>query len=286
MEETIEIVQCEELLDCVKRALPKRSLEEIRPNYVPPVVLKSGASKWVSDVISLLAEVTSTSSQHRLSVYFYDGRYRNECRVAVTLETQIPPGKRPPTVDHRWADQMGHAYHELLAHSVELKYFYDRGSLFCTFECPVFGGNANSLQQHRDCILLVEDDAFVRNATREILEAEGYRVVTADCAESALDQFKKSCGEVGLIITDLNMPGQDGRALVSAVRREDRRLPVLFISGFSAIIAEDPAALTYFLPKPFSARTLMMAVKRCFSGYHEMNLRTIERRSGASIGWQ
>jgi len=131
----------------------------------------------------------------------------------------------------------------------------------------------------------VEDDSFVRNSTREILEAEGYRVLTADCAQAALAKFNRALREIGLVITDMTMPGEDGIGLAKKIRLQDKRVPILFISGFGATVPEDPSAQTYFLAKPYSARTLMIAIARCFRGYHEANIGSIARSAKPTNVW-
>ncbi|ABF41940.1 response regulator receiver protein [Candidatus Koribacter versatilis Ellin345] len=271
MNDRTEIYKGEELLNCVKRSLPGCTFEEKLPDYVPPVILHTGALKWLSVAVELLAEIGSSAECHRLHVHYADDRDRSDCRLVISMETSVSANRRPLAVDHTWADRMGQAEHELIAHSVALKYFFEQDALYCNFEFPVFGRNATKLR-HRNSILLVEDDNFVRNSTREILEGEGYRVLTAERAESGLDQFSRASKEVGLVITDLTMPGPDGFTLAKAIRLQDKRVPILFISGFGAVVPEDPAMQTYFLAKPYSARLLMAAIGRCFRGYHELNL--------------
>lgn len=114
-------------------------------------------------------------------------------------------------------------------------------------------------------ILLVEDEEFVREVTADILEYEGYRVFKARNASEAKSAFDRYGEIVQLLITDVVLPGQNGVALARELRAASQTLRVLFISGF----AENPwtrqarlAGETLYLPKPFSAESLMRTVRQ------------------------
>jgi two-component system, cell cycle sensor histidine kinase and response regulator CckA len=117
----------------------------------------------------------------------------------------------------------------------------------------------------QETILLVEDEAFVREITCEILEREGYRVLKACNAAEAKVVFGRYRKILQLLLTDVVLPGQNGRELANDLRALNPRLRALFISGYpeNAVtqmgIAEDGM---FYLPKPFSAESLLRKVRQ------------------------
>ncbi len=110
-----------------------------------------------------------------------------------------------------------------------------------------------------ETILLVEDEPSLRATTREVLEGHGYAVLEAASGVEAL--ACATCGDaVDLVLTDVVMPGLNGRELAEELRRQHPTLPVLYMSGYSNgllgtthILDEDIA----FLEKPFTADQLL-----------------------------
>ncbi len=111
-------------------------------------------------------------------------------------------------------------------------------------------------------VLLVEDEERIRNVARLTLQGQGYAVVEADRAEAALRHLTAG-REFDLLVTDLVMPGLDGRELAARVRAARPDIGVVFISGY----APDPHRLdevpgAVFLPKPFSPPDLLRVAVR------------------------
>ncbi len=79
-------------------------------------------------------------------------------------------------------------------------------------------------------ILIVDDDSFTRMLLRSALEEGGYQVAEAGDGQQAL-QVLQGTAAIELIITDLNMPGLSGTALVQRLRHEGWRLPIIVLSG-------------------------------------------------------
>jgi two-component system cell cycle sensor histidine kinase/response regulator CckA len=109
-------------------------------------------------------------------------------------------------------------------------------------------------------ILFVEDEAFVRDATCEVLRSAGYAILTARCAAEAVDLYDERCGDVDLLLTDVVLPGESGPALAGRLRRRNPRLRTLFVTGY----AEQMGALKNeeWLAKPFSLDALLNNVRR------------------------
>ena len=88
-------------------------------------------------------------------------------------------------------------------------------------------------------ILLVEDEARLREITCEILEAAGYRVLKARNALEAISIFNEYKTIVRLLVTDVVLPGQSGRDLANNLRSISAKLRILFISGYPVVLILD-----------------------------------------------
>lgn len=84
-----------------------------------------------------------------------------------------------------------------------------------------------------EAIMVVDDDATIRRMIRDTLEPLGYTIIEADCSESALAIMEKTGERVDLIVTDLIMPGMNGRELIDAVRREQPHIRSILMSGYT-----------------------------------------------------
>jgi len=85
------------------------------------------------------------------------------------------------------------------------------------------------LHPSRHQVLIVEDDVSVRTTLTMLLEASGYEVSTAVNAVEALELLKK--GLPAVLVSDLTMPGMSGLQLLSAVREQFPKLPLVAMSG-------------------------------------------------------
>jgi PAS domain S-box-containing protein len=103
-------------------------------------------------------------------------------------------------------------------------------------------------------VLLVEDEEPVRQVIRLLLENLGYRVVVADSPETALHICRDQSLVIDCVLSDVVMPGMDGRELQKCIRTVRPDLPFLFISGYPADICFDVA--TEVLKKPPAADLL------------------------------
>jgi PAS domain S-box-containing protein len=115
-----------------------------------------------------------------------------------------------------------------------------------------------------ETILVVEDEASVRQMMKRALEGAGYRVIDAATASAALELLTRHTGEISLVLTDVVMPGQSGRELAEQVADLVPDVQVLFTSGYtdSDIAGRgllEPGAA--FLQKPFTTDGLVRAVR-------------------------
>lgn len=111
-------------------------------------------------------------------------------------------------------------------------------------------------------ILLVEDEVTLSMIIRDALEEEGYLVVTAGNGLQGIDCFYKQHPD--LIIADIMMPEVDGFEMVRRIRKEDKVVPVLFLSARSStddIVTGFELGANDYVRKPFSLRELVVRAK-------------------------
>jgi len=115
-----------------------------------------------------------------------------------------------------------------------------------------------------ETVLLVEDEPAVRTLVARVLEGHGYTVLEAATGSDALTQLRAHSGKIDLLMTDLVMPGMDGRELAERIARERPGLRVLFMSGYSEEAVLQPGesdVAAGFLCKPFSPRVVAQRVR-------------------------
>lgn len=113
-----------------------------------------------------------------------------------------------------------------------------------------------------EMILFVEDEAFVRGVTCEVLLSAGYGVLTAKNAAEALHIYNERRGQVDLLLTDVVLPGETGRALACRLRQENPELKILLVTGYTEHMGSREAKSEECLAKPFSAEALLGRVRQ------------------------
>lgn len=108
-------------------------------------------------------------------------------------------------------------------------------------------------------ILVVEDDAIVRMLIVDVLEELEFKVLEADGSEQALEILKALDQRIDLMMTDVGLPGMDGRQLALKARELRPALPIVFASGYAESI-EVPDGM-FIIGKPFSIDQLRDKVK-------------------------
>jgi|CXWL01.1.fsa_nt_gi PAS domain S-box-containing protein len=122
------------------------------------------------------------------------------------------------------------------------------------------------LPRGEETILLVEDEALLAMLIQETLEACGYRVLVAPRASEAASIAAAHAGAIDLLVTDVVMPGVNGRQVAAAVSALRPGLKVLYISGYTGDVIGALDAGTAFLAKPFSAEELAHKVRAVLAG--------------------
>lgn len=115
-----------------------------------------------------------------------------------------------------------------------------------------------------ETVLVVDDEASIRTIARQTLEGYGYRVLLAADGAEAVALFSRHQAEIDVVLTDMMMPVMDGAATIEVLTRMN---PCVRIIGASGLAADGhgprvaAGALTHFLPKPYTALTLLTAIR-------------------------
>jgi len=115
-----------------------------------------------------------------------------------------------------------------------------------------------------ETVLVVEDEAPVRSVARQVLERHGYTVLEAPSAEAALDLATRYSGAIHLLLTDVVMPGLNGRELATRLAdlRPDAR--VIFMSGYTDDAVTRHGVLepgSAYVQKPFTPDAIARKVR-------------------------
>ena len=121
----------------------------------------------------------------------------------------------------------------------------------------------------KETLLLVEDEAPVRESVRRLLEWHGYTVIEARNGADALQIYDGNEQGIDLVLTDLMMPGMGGHELVELLRARHPELRVLFMSGYAdkpMTTNGAPCRGTAYLEKPFTVELLMQRLREVLEG--------------------
>jgi two-component system, NtrC family, response regulator PilR len=122
-----------------------------------------------------------------------------------------------------------------------------------------------ALEQQRQAVLIVEDEADIRELLSEYFRARNYDVVGAADGRAALLALEREAERFSLVITDLHLPGADGLAVLRAARAVNSGAYVVIVTGFAsldtAIQAVRLGAYDY-LTKPFSLGQIDVVLQR------------------------
>jgi CheY-like chemotaxis protein len=108
-------------------------------------------------------------------------------------------------------------------------------------------------------ILVVDDEGLLLTMAETILSDFGYKVLTANSGQKALQVLAQPDTWISLVITDLVMPGMGGRELIEHIRQQGLEMPVMTTSGY--VLPEDKQASAGYLQKPFTSTELLLKVK-------------------------
>ena len=126
-------------------------------------------------------------------------------------------------------------------------------------------------------VLIAEDEANIRSAIREYLQADGWEVLEARNGLEARDLLQQTA--VDVLVSDIRMPGLDGHGLLAWVQKDGPGLPVLLITAHGdvdeAVQALQQGAADYML-KPFDLSELSQRLERCLLMQSQQRARRLE----------
>ncbi len=120
-----------------------------------------------------------------------------------------------------------------------------------------------------ETILLVEDADALRKLAHSFLADHGFQVITASSGEEALRVAELYGQPIDLLVTDVVMPGMNGRALADRLLAKQPKLKVLYISGYTDSFIAGHGVLeagTFLLHKPFTEEVLIRKVRDVLDG--------------------
>ena len=120
----------------------------------------------------------------------------------------------------------------------------------------------------QETILLVEDEDILRELVCEILEGQGYQVLSAGSGAEALAVWERNGRKIDLLLTDIVMPeGMSGRELAEKMQETNPRLPIIYSSGYSQEMMESGGPErrkgVAYLSKPYHPGQLTQVVREC-----------------------
>jgi signal transduction histidine kinase/CheY-like chemotaxis protein len=121
-----------------------------------------------------------------------------------------------------------------------------------------------------ETVLIVEDEAALREVTKRIFTRNGYRVITAGNGPEALDLARGHPGEIHLLVTDVVMPHMLGKEVAEKMRVIKPSIEVLFMSGYARPVLASQGRLephVALVEKPFSEAELMAKAGQVLNGH-------------------
>ncbi len=116
----------------------------------------------------------------------------------------------------------------------------------------------------KETILVAEDQEVVRNLVCNILKKQGFQTITASTAEDVIKTAENYEGKIHLLLSDLVMPGINGKQLYEKLKEKREKLKVLYMSGYTGDVIAHHGILdegTEFIQKPFTIKSLSAKIK-------------------------
>jgi PAS domain S-box-containing protein len=134
---------------------------------------------------------------------------------------------------------------------------------------PAQSSDRVAIPTGNETILIVEDEQALRDLVVQMLATRGYRAIAAETVQHAVELIDNDELSIDLLLTDLVMPGTNGRELAEQVRARRPDVRVLFMSGYADAAVLSTGTLepgSAFVEKPFSANELAHKVREVLDG--------------------
>ncbi len=141
---------------------------------------------------------------------------------------------------------------------------------------------------YSETILVVDDEPALLELIRVVLRINGYRVLEASSGRDALRLIESSPVPIHLLLTDVRMPGMNGRELAERAQQCTPGIKVLLISGYTEeadFYDWASAAGVVFLPKPFNVEDLERTVRETLDGYCPLHSPRKPQIHEAALSW-
>jgi CheY-like chemotaxis protein len=112
-----------------------------------------------------------------------------------------------------------------------------------------------------ELVLIVDDEAAIREASRTLLETYNYRVLTATNGVEAIALYVQHQHEISVVVVDMMMPLMDGTTTIRTLQEINSKVKIIVVSGLSPskqVLAETPTQI--FLPKPYTPQDFLKTV--------------------------
>ena len=117
---------------------------------------------------------------------------------------------------------------------------------------------------HNETVLVIDDESAIREITQQMLEALGYRVLTASDGAAAVALYAQRADQIALVLSDMMMPVMDGEATMQALRRLNPEVRIIAVSGLDwpeNVARAAAAGANEFLAKPYTAQALAQLIR-------------------------
>lgn len=121
-----------------------------------------------------------------------------------------------------------------------------------------------------ELVMVIDDEASIRDIAKQTLETFGYKVITADDGSEAIALYVQQQVKVHVAIVDMKMPIMDGPATIRALRKLDPKVKIIAASGLTLggqMAEASTVNAQAVLPKPFTAENLLKTIYRVMSSY-------------------
>jgi len=117
-------------------------------------------------------------------------------------------------------------------------------------------------------VLVVDDEAAIRQITGQTLESFGYRVLLAADGTEAIAIYAKQQHNIAVVLTDMMMPVLDGLSTIQVLMRMNPKVRIIAVSGIAAnrsAATDAGTAVRQYIGKPFTAESLLATVQKVLS---------------------
>ena len=154
----------------------------------------------------------------------------------------------------------------------------EHGTIFKIY-FPVLSSKEKTSQKHLskdinliggdETILIVDDDDAVLKIGKNLLERFGYKILTVQSGEMAIDTYQSQKDQIDLVILDLNMPGMGGHSCLQKLLKIDPDIKVIISSGYSlnaTITKTIESGACGFISKPYQLKDMLGKVRQVIDG--------------------